>query len=334
MFLLNKVLSFKFSHWLSEKYFDIESLDQAFVHKWNMAFNPKSRKIAPSTALEPTTFLHCPATAQSTPGQRGVSFWGACEDVRLEIRQGFLGIMQAVFCSKIALEQTIWTSRGNEKTLLKILGLFFSSHVSPPSKRLRGKGVFVTSVSTQVLHKSFEDLHVRTDKNATWSRAGFCDSAHLAISSFRLISYTQKKKVPASKRKVQISLPQEMGEKNTKHETAWNILECIANGCIYTPYKGTISIGNTEIHLNQPLIFRGTFVSFPGRNLFVSTCCQFHRNPRNASPAMSRASKVEGSEASNLCGYVRLPLDQGTLGCTPNSVPMEFILFSRGSWGL
>ena len=25
--------------------------------------------------------------------------------------------------------------------------------------------------------------------------------------------------------------------------------------------------------------------------------------------------------------------DQGTMGCTPNSVPMVFIVFSRDSWG-
>ena len=25
---------------------------------------------------------------------------------------------------------------------------------------------------------------------------------------------------------------------------------------------------------------------------------------------------------------------QGTIGCTPNSVPMVFIVFSRDSWGL
>ena len=25
---------------------------------------------------------------------------------------------------------------------------------------------------------------------------------------------------------------------------------------------------------------------------------------------------------------------QGTLGCTPNSVPMVFIVFSRDSWGI
>ena len=26
--------------------------------------------------------------------------------------------------------------------------------------------------------------------------------------------------------------------------------------------------------------------------------------------------------------------NQGTIGCTPNSVPMVFIVFSRDSWGL
>ena len=25
-------------------------------------------------------------------------------------------------------------------------------------------------------------------------------------------------------------------------------------------------------------------------------------------------------------------LGQGTIGCTPNSVPMEFVVFSRDSW--
>ena len=32
-------------------------------------------------------------------------------------------------------------------------------------------------------------------------------------------------------------------------------------------------------------------------------------------------------------GYLFLQL-QGTIGCTPNSVPMVFIVFSRDSWGL
>ena len=26
-------------------------------------------------------------------------------------------------------------------------------------------------------------------------------------------------------------------------------------------------------------------------------------------------------------------INQGTMGCTPNSVPMVFIVFSRDSWG-
>ena len=28
------------------------------------------------------------------------------------------------------------------------------------------------------------------------------------------------------------------------------------------------------------------------------------------------------------------PINEGTIGCTPNRVPMVFILFSRDSWGL
>ena len=33
---------------------------------------------------------------------------------------------------------------------------------------------------------------------------------------------------------------------------------------------------------------------------------------------------------------IHLPesMNQGTIGCTPNSVPMVFIVFSRDSWGL
>ena len=31
---------------------------------------------------------------------------------------------------------------------------------------------------------------------------------------------------------------------------------------------------------------------------------------------------------------VRQPLYQGTMGCTPNSVPMAFVVFSMDSWGL
>ena len=31
-----------------------------------------------------------------------------------------------------------------------------------------------------------------------------------------------------------------------------------------------------------------------------------------------------------LCGFDDF---QGTMGCTPNSVPMVFIVFSRDSWG-
>ncbi len=32
--------------------------------------------------------------------------------------------------------------------------------------------------------------------------------------------------------------------------------------------------------------------------------------------------------------FSRLHRNQGTIGCTPGSVPMVFIVFSRDSWGL
>ena len=134
-----------------------------------MVFNPKSSKIAPSTALEPTTFLHYLATAQSIPGQRGVMFGVRGHNVWLDNKDSRCNAGSLrVTTQKLHLDKTFQLSRGEKKkTLLKILGFLFSSHFSSAIKRLSKTCFFVTSVSTQVLDKSFEDLHGHTQVSVT-----------------------------------------------------------------------------------------------------------------------------------------------------------------------
>ena len=43
---------------------------------------------------------------------------------------------------------------------------------------------------------------------------------------------------------------------------------------------------------------------------------------------------VDGFWVAAIYGYLGGGFNQGTIGCTPNSVPMVFIVFSRDSWGL
>ena len=137
-----------------------------------MVFNPKSSKIAPSTALEPTTFLHYPATAQSIPGQRGVMFGVRGHNVWLDNKDSRCNAGSLrVTTQKLHLDKTFQLSRGEKKkTLLKILGFLFSSHFSSAIKRL-SKTCFFCDISVN----SGPGQKLR---RPAWSHAGFCDGAH------------------------------------------------------------------------------------------------------------------------------------------------------------